>query len=67
MDKVHLDCVALYRNSLFLLQVHGIQNLILHVPRRKGIRDFKHPVGKSTLAMVNMGYDAKISGILHYY
>ena len=62
---VHLDRMALDGNALLLLQVHGIKDLILHIATVESIRHFKHSVRQSTLSMVNMRNDAKISCLLH--
>jgi hypothetical protein len=57
--------VALDGNALLLLKIHRVKDLILHVTGRQGIGNLKHSVRQGTLAMVNMGYDAKISCSFH--
>ena len=62
---LHLDSVALDRDSAFALQIHIIEHLGLHVLGVDGFRIFKQTVGKRRLAVVDMGNDAKIANILH--
>ena len=57
--------MALDGYTLFLFQIHRVQDLVLHVTGRKRIGNLQHPVGQGTLAMVDMGYYAKISCLLH--
>ena len=65
MDIIHLDGVALDRDALLLLQIHGVQDLVLHVTLGKCVRYFKHPVGQGALAVVDMRNDAKVSCVFH--
>ena len=58
--------MALDGDSLLLLKIHGVQDLVLHVACREGIRHLKHSVRQSALAMVDMRNDAKISCLLHF-
>ena len=61
----HLYRVALDGDAFLPLQIHGIQHLILHLPLRKGVGALQQTVRQSTLAMVDMGYYAKIPDIFH--
>ena len=65
MNIVHLDSVALDGDTLLLLKVHRVEDLILHVAGCQGICNLQHPVRQGTLTVVDMGYDAKISCLLH--
>ena len=62
---VHLDCVALDGDSLLLLQIHRVEDLVLHVTRCQRICNLKHSVGQGTLSVVDMRYDTKVSSLLH--
>jgi hypothetical protein len=57
--------MALDGNTLFLLEVHRVENLILHIAGSQGICYLEHSVGQGTLAMVDMCYYAKVSGFFH--
>jgi hypothetical protein len=57
----HRHRMRLDRDAPFLLQVHRIQQLILHLPRRDRPRPMQQPVRKRRLPMINMGDDAEIS------
>jgi len=58
--------MALDGDPSFTLKVHVIEHLSLHVLRAHRVGVFKQTVGKRRLAVVDMGYDAEISYILHY-
>ena len=62
---LHLDRMALDRDALLLLQVHVVEDLVLHVPGRKGLGQFQQPVRQGTLAVVDMRDDAEIADVLH--
>ena len=47
----HSNCGRLDRNTLFALQVHVIQHLLLHVPLGDGAGGLQQPVGQSALAV----------------
>jgi hypothetical protein len=55
-----LDC-----NTPFSFQVHVIEYLILEVPFRQGMGYLNQAVGEGALAMIYMGYDAKIPDVIH--
>ena len=61
----HLDGMALYRDAFLPLEIHGVQHLRLHFPAAQRIGNLKHPVRKRALAVVDMGYNAKIPCIVH--
>ena len=65
MHIIHLDRMALDSDALLLLQIHGVQNLVLHIAFRKGIRNLEHSVSQGALSMVNMRNDAKVSCMFH--
>ena len=48
-------------DAALLLQVHRIEQLVLHLARRDGARPVQQPVRKRRLPMIDMGDDAEIS------
>ena len=65
VDVVHLDGMTFYGDALFLLQIHVVQHLVLHISDRQGVGQFQKPVRQGALAMVNMGYYAEIPYVFH--
>ena len=63
-DGLHFDSYA-----TFTLQLHGIQNLLLHMALVYGVCELKQAIGESGLAVVNMGDDGKIAYLrdIHMY
>ncbi len=57
----HGDRMGLDRDAALLLQVHRIEQLVLHLARGNGAGAMQQPVGKRRLPMINMGDDAEIS------
>ena len=45
------------------LQVHVVQNLVLHLPLRHGVAQLQQPVRQRGLAMVDVGDDGKIANM----
>ena len=43
------------------LQVHVVQNLVLHLPLRHGVAQLQQPVRQRGLAMVDVGNDGKVA------
>ena len=62
---LHLDCMALDGDALLFLEVHVIQHLVLHFPGAQSLCQFNEPVGKCTLAVVNVGDNAEVPDIFH--
>ena len=50
-------------DAAFPLDIHRIENLVLHVARRDGTGELDQPVGQGGFAMVNMGDDGKIADL----
>ena len=50
---------------LLALQIHTIQQLLLHIPLGNGTCQLHHAVGQGTLAVVDMGDDAEITDMFH--
>ena len=63
---VHLDSVRLNGDAAFFLQVHIVQNLVLHVPNIDGTRQFQHTIGECTLTVIDVRDDAKITYLFHF-
>ena len=61
----HLDRMALDRDALLLLEVHVVEDLVLHVTGAEGAGELQQAVGERALAVVNMGYDAEVSDVFH--
>jgi hypothetical protein len=57
--------MALDGDTFFSLQIHVIQDLILHIPVGKSLGKLQKTVGKGTFPMVYMRYYAEISDVLH--
>ena len=66
VDIIHLNRVALDRNTLLLLKIHRIKDLILHVTGIQCVGDLKHSVRQSTLSVIDMCYYTKVSSLLHF-
>ena len=57
----HLDGTGLDGDAAFPLQLHVVQQLVLHLTQRDGLGFFQDAVGKGRLAVVDMGNDAEIA------
>ncbi len=62
---VHLNGVALDGDAAFALEVHVVEYLGLHVFLADCVGIFEQTVGQCALAVVNVGYYAKIADIFH--
>jgi hypothetical protein len=58
--------MAFYCDSLFALQIHIVQNLIVKISFVQSLRCLQQTVGQCAFAVINMGNYAKISYILHF-
>jgi hypothetical protein len=52
-------------DSTFALDVHGVEELCLHVAFLNGSGNFKKSVRKGRFSVVNMGDDAEIANVVH--
>jgi hypothetical protein len=57
--------VALDGDATFALKVHVVKHLIDKFLVVKRMGDFQKPVGQGRFAVVDMGYDAKITYVFH--
>ena len=57
--------MALDGNSLFLLKIHRVENLIFHIARSQGISNLEHSVSECTLPVIDVRNYAEISCFLH--
>ena len=57
--------MALDGDATFTLQVHVVQDLILHILGFYRFGIFQQTVGKRTLPVVNMSNNTEIADILH--
>ena len=58
---VDRDSVGFDGDAAFPFQIHIVEHLIFHLPQADGIGFFQYAVGKSTLAVVNVGDNAEIA------
>ena len=68
VDEVELHTLVLHAHRLQLdgdatlaLQIHGIEELLFHLPLLERPCALNHAVSQRRLAMIDMRYDAKIS------
>ena len=57
----HSASLQFYGNAPFALDIHVVEELFFHIPVRHGIGAFDKTVGESALAVVDVGYYAKIA------
>ena len=57
---VQLDGPGLDGDAALPLEVHGVEDLVLHLPKLDGVAFLQQAVGQGGLAMVNVGDDRKI-------
>ena len=62
---LHLDGVALDGDAALAFKIHIIEYLIDQFLVVQGMSQFQKPIGQSRFAVVDMGYDAKISDVFH--
>ena len=60
-------CMRLNGNASLPLQVHIIENLLLHIPLLHRAGQLQQSVRQSGLAVVNVGNDGKIANVLFLY
>ena len=61
---VKRDGAGLDRDAALALQVHVVEDLVLHLARRNGVALFKKPIRQRRLAVVDVRDDGKISDVL---
>ena len=57
----HPDCLTLDGDAAFALNIHPIQILRASSPLINHPGQLEHPIGKSRLAMIDMGDDAEVA------
>ena len=62
---IHLNRMTLDRNSPLSLQIHIIEQLLLHFSFRNRLGGFQQTVGESALAMINVSDDTEVPYLLH--
>ena len=62
---IHLDGMALNRNTTFLLQVHVVEHLILHIPNIHRSGELQHTIGQGTFPVVYVRNNTKITYLIH--
>jgi len=58
------DGLALDRDAALALEVHLVEQLLLHVARRNGPRGFEDAVGQRRLAVVDVRDDAEVADVV---
>jgi len=61
---VQADGMRLDRDAPLALQVHGVEDLGLHLARLQRAGEFQEPVGERGLAVVDMGDDREVPNVL---
>ena len=54
-----------YGNASLLLELHVVQHLFGHLSGRNRVCDFQEPIRKRGLAVVDVGYNAEVSDVIH--
>jgi hypothetical protein len=57
--------MRLDRNPSLSLQIHVIQQLVLHFPITHRIGELQQPIRQRTLPMINVGDNTEISNVFH--
>ena len=57
----HADRLGLDSDSSLALQVHGVQDLLDHIPALDGAGGLKEPIGEGGLTVVDVGDDAEVA------
>jgi hypothetical protein len=65
MLMLHLDGVAFDGYPPFSFQLHVVQHLILKIPFIQGPGGHQQAIGQRALAMIDVGYDAEITYLIH--
>ena len=60
-DVFHAGGLKLDSDAAFALQLHVVEELLLHVPNGNGAGVLQEPVGKGGFPMVDVGDDAEIA------
>ncbi len=63
-EVVHAHRMGLDGDAALAFQIHGVQHLGLHLPRRQRAGQFEQAVGKGGFAVVNVGDDREIADVL---
>lgn len=63
---LHLDSVAFDSDTALFLQVHIVQNLVLHIAFVHRTGYLEHTIRQRTFAVIDVCNDAKISYLIHY-
>ena len=62
--EVHRHRVALDRDALLALEVHRVEELLLHLALLDGLRMLEQAVGKGRLAVVDVRDDAEVTDVV---
>ena len=63
------DGMGLDGDASFPLQIHVVQELVLHLPQRHGLGLLQNAVRQGALAVIDVGYNAEIPNFasVHLY
>ena len=64
---VHGDGMGFDGDASFPFEIHGIEDLRLHIARGNGMRELQEAIGDCRLAMVDVGNDRKIADFFYDY
>ena len=59
----HADGVGLDGDAAFALEVHGVEDLGLHLARGDGAGELEEPVGEGGLAVIDVGDDGEVADV----
>ncbi len=64
---VHAHRRRLDGDAALALQIHAVEQLILHIAVADGVRELKHPVGERAFPVIDVGDDAKIANVSAFH
>ena len=62
---LHLNSVTLDGDAALFLQVHIVQNLVLHLADINRARQLQHAIRQGAFTVVNMRNNTEISYLIH--
>ena len=60
---VHAHRRRLDGDAALALQIHAVEQLLLHIAVADGVRELQHPVGERAFAVIDVGNNAKIANV----
>ena len=62
----HMNSLAFDRDTPLTFQLHAVKDLFHHFALFKNAGFFKNPVSQCAFSVVDMGYNAEISYLVHF-